>query len=867
MSTNEAKISEHQEAIEKTKSTEAQKLDDATFEPRAVVERTGDYKQSESIQAAFSNVVSASIASANQDLTHIHTANETYYTGERASGPHPHTFGQDRKPAEDPNGDKTRTGFPNMNELGPSSYLDSAETGGNSSDSNLASVQPPPPPPDRTEGEGSSHAVVSRRIAGNPVTAISEQPHQEKTKPIHAPVDPTSDSGIGDPIIPSVMADVGQPNTISGQQPKVVDGVFSGKDDDGDGDKEHITPINLPGIQHAARPRNDEGMPSARRAEVEQGGTIVSGQPKLSSNLESAFRETPDSYPPGVTDNGPAEFTSKISDSRSTVSGGQPAYSIDALVDRALHDEAGPDHYGERHVDEHTMKPQDPRAGLRPAHDPVPEGGGMAGQAEAQGAGDRDTISGQQPHPVAGAFSAKDGADPQGKSTPVIPAPPPNANLSIGGESSAGTSNQHVATSHAPDPLHEKLADDRSTISGQQPKYSIDALVDRALHDEAGPDHYGERHIEEHTMKPLDSRAEMRPAHTPIPFSGTPGKVDSDTGMVKNPSKNDGAASAPGSPPSVFLDKQSWTRVEDRHPSEPRRDGPPEMAKPGGDTKGEHVPYVPRSEASPTASGKQGHGGQSDSALGPQELAHDRLAELALNALGLGASGVITGAYAGGSQSSSSGAPVHQYGHGSVGEVDQIEDDEEPPENNGPAPLTDPDGVTSSDSGGHGTETVGSVKVYGSEKGPGGTTPQDRYESTNPGAKPDFVQSFFGETYTIYTDKNGNRSAFIWNTVDGGNPMPYTGNWSGGRYTPKDPSTIGGNDKENDSGRLMPVLRQGGQGYQGGGNNATDEPGMNDEGKFYGGIFGGGGIILSDNQPGVVDPIQGGEISRKATRK
>ncbi|MBN2117108.1 MAG: hypothetical protein JW730_11085 [Anaerolineales bacterium] len=39
-----------------TRRAETESLDEATFEPRAHVERTGDYKQSEAIQTAFESV-------------------------------------------------------------------------------------------------------------------------------------------------------------------------------------------------------------------------------------------------------------------------------------------------------------------------------------------------------------------------------------------------------------------------------------------------------------------------------------------------------------------------------------------------------------------------------------------------------------------------------------------------------------------------------------------------------------------------------------------------------------------------------------------------------------------------------------------
>jgi hypothetical protein len=55
---------EKTEPAEKLEQDATQKLDDATFEPRAYVEQTGDYKQSEAIQRDFTATVNNSMASA-----------------------------------------------------------------------------------------------------------------------------------------------------------------------------------------------------------------------------------------------------------------------------------------------------------------------------------------------------------------------------------------------------------------------------------------------------------------------------------------------------------------------------------------------------------------------------------------------------------------------------------------------------------------------------------------------------------------------------------------------------------------------------------------------------------------------------------
>jgi hypothetical protein len=874
---------EIKEVSESTKSAEAQKLDDATYEPRAAVERAGDFKQSETIQAAFTAVVANTAAEANRDLSNVHTSNETYYTGERGSGPHPHTFGEDRKPAEEEDdGDKTRTGFPSMNEPGPTSYLDSDGSTSGSNDLNLVPVEPPPPPPDRTEGGGTPAKDFSLRIADNKVTAISDQTKWDKTKPIDAHVDPDSDNGIGDPIAPSVTADIGQPDTISGQQPHPVAGAFRPKD--GDGSQEESTPvIPLP-------PPN---------ASMETKSNPITGT--------SGHRMS--------TEKMPEQIHQRMVDNRDTVSGQQPTYSIDPLIDRALHDEAGADHYGARHIEDHTIKPPDSSGEQQPAHVPVSDRKSDESQSIVD---DRGTVSGQQPKLVDGAFQKKGDGDDDGGKENITPINLPGVrdetrpvHTSAGSLQArdltakpmvAGANQRETVTGldsklasieqspireapdsyptgfndNAPTEFTSRITDDRSTVSGQQPKFSIDALVDHALHDEAGADHYGPRHVEDQTMKPLDSRTEMRPAHDPAPETGTPGKFDSDTGMVKNPTKGDGEASPPLSPPSVHMVKQSWTQVEDQKPSEPRRAGPPQMVEPSGDAKVAHTPYVPVKDVPPpAASGTQG-GGKVNSPFGPQEI-NSRFAEQALNAIGLSAAGVVTvhgttqlggargygpgapesqmpvapgnensGAYES-HGSSKSGAPVHRYGLGTVGL--EHEDTHQNEDKNG-----------SNGNSGGGSGNVVITEGVKDPKGLGGGAPLIFGEGTN---------CVNAVTFNGVICKTPGGSYYAWksNTLDGGSPMPFTGTWSAGKFEPKDPSTVGGREKEGDSGHIMPVLRHGGLGYQGAGNNATDGTSIWDDGHFYGGIFGGGSNILSDNQPGVVDPAQAAENIRKATRK
>jgi hypothetical protein len=416
---------------------------------------------------------------------------------------------------------------------------------------------------------------------------------------------------------------------------------------------------------------------------------------------------------------------------------------------------------------------------------------------------------------------------------------------------------------------------------------------------------------------------EARTEYTPLDLSGALGipRGASETGGlpgVKTPSADAGApvkgviAEEPSEAGQIKFDPDtgqvsgfipSGDGEETRNSSvalrKPESNGEPGLAEGTMSRKTELDPaaldragaYSPRPigrdvSDEPTAM-KQTSGGNKEgfqNPSGPQELANQRFADQALNALGVGTQGAITGGrgvvvgqaglaagadqdYAGVDLSTKHGAAVHHYGSGKIG-VEQEEDSEEPPANDGPAPLTDPHGIQATDSEGNegkGTNSVGSVTTImeGDRLFWIQTLDQDKH-SKNMGD----VETYKHE-YVLFKHDTGNYTAVrVYNSIDAGNPMPYTGNWTGGKFNPKDPGTSGGKSAGDDSGRVMPVIRHSGMGRQGaGGNNATDDTSVHDDGHYYGGIFGGGGIILSDNQPGAVDPIQGGEIFHKGDRK
>jgi hypothetical protein len=333
--------------------------------------------------------------------------------------------------------------------------------------------------------------------------------------------------------------------------------------------------------------------------------------------------------------------------------------------------------------------------------------------------------------------------------------------------------------------------------------------------------------------------------------SGTPGKIDPDTGQVKPPtggsnpnSNNDTNESEAG--PSASLGAVT-TNLNIKGITE---DSPPRFERPENrDGAVSMLPEVHVSDKPPALASSNRQDAAYRGAFGPQEL-NDRFAEQALNAIGMGANGFIANKSAGtsgtahgygpgapegkmpglgnseadqnkGFGSSGGGAPVHGYGPGSKGED---------------APGMEFYYYPADDSNGTGEKII-----------------KGGYEQTGATCETN-VNAKTGTKEVVCQDKNGIYIMTFGYLVEGGNSMPYTGSWSGGAFHPKDPGTIGGAGPENDSGKFMPVIRNSGLGYQGGGRNSTDEPSKWDDGNWYGGIFGGGGNNLSDNQV-LIDPI------------
>ncbi len=108
----------------------------------------------------------------------------------------------------------------------------------------------------------------------------------------------------------------------------------------------------------------------------------------------------------------------------------------------------------------------------------------------------------------------------------------------------------------------------------------------------------------------------------------------------------------------------------------------------------------------------------------------------------------------------------------------------------------------------------------------------------------------FGNKWEIcYFPVTKKWGAFRWNSVDAGNPVPYTGGAAKGMH-PK-PQTIGGKDVE--SGHYTPLVSVGGKTVSGGG--TSGEPGTEwDEGHWYGGLFGSAGRPNDPDNPDYYTP-------------
>lgn len=201
--------------------------------------------------------------------------------------------------------------------------------------------------------------------------------------------------------------------------------------------------------------------------------------------------------------------------------------------------------------------------------------------------------------------------------------------------------------------------------------------------------------------------------------------------------------------------------------------------------------------------------------LDPQRLGPDGLPQEELLPIGMGPNGAIIpgggklpggkGGFPGGSSTNGGGPPVGNYGSGSKG--------------NGKKGKVTYWGVNDGDHfSGSSNDSCEKETVKQSK----------RCEITSDGNV--IVDCGNGTQYHLYWENGGaievsKRGLFL----DGGTPMPYTGNWGGGEDP--DPDTpIGGVDHE--AGKVFPVV--GGGNSKSGGKTPGNKDGDDDSGKFLG---------------------------------
>jgi hypothetical protein len=216
------------ESGERGEQDASRRLDDATFEPQALIEQSGDFRQAEVIQDAFVAVMDG--AAANKD------AESEKAPAEDAQPPAMIDAGEDTVAGREP---KIVDGvFEKLPEDGP----------------DKASITPINLP-DYQDANGSNSAAVDAgedtvagrepKIVGGVFEKLPEDgPDKASITPINLP-DYQDANGPK-----SAAVDSGE-DTVAGREPKIVDAILTKKSGGEGGDKENITPINLPNIKDA----------------------------------------------------------------------------------------------------------------------------------------------------------------------------------------------------------------------------------------------------------------------------------------------------------------------------------------------------------------------------------------------------------------------------------------------------------------------------------------------------------------------------------------------------------------------------------------------------------------------------------------
>jgi hypothetical protein len=255
-------------AIEGSEGIAAQKLDDATFEPRAYTEQIGDYRQAEAIQSNFTAVIEQ-VRDCPIPIPH---------TGSELSGgieqvgvtplPIP-------RPDDGSGGisiaiarDDSLAGQEHEIYAGPYEKAPGGDDGGeNVMPINLPNVRdevgriaidPVPLPRTASELTGGIEQVGT---LPTPLPRTAEEAGAS-----HVPLTPDTSR-------PEV-AGAEERDTVRGQQPQVLDGVFQPAPAGSGSDQENITPINLPNVRNEGLASGAQGKVSVASVEGGNAKTI-----------------------------------------------------------------------------------------------------------------------------------------------------------------------------------------------------------------------------------------------------------------------------------------------------------------------------------------------------------------------------------------------------------------------------------------------------------------------------------------------------------------------------------------------------------------------------------------------------------------
>jgi hypothetical protein len=238
----EVRPQEISEAREGSERAEAQRLDDATFEPRAYAEQSGDYRQAEAIQSNFTAVIEQ-VRDCPTPIPH---------TGSELSGG-TEQVGVTPLPIprpDDGSGDTDMAVARDDSLAGqePKIYAGPYEKapGGDNGGENVTPINLP-----NVRDEVGRIAIDPLPV---PRTGSELSGGTEQVGVTPLPI-PRPDEGSG-----GISIAIARDDSLAGQQPKVATGPYE-KGPSGDDGGEDITPINLPNVR-------DEGLASGAQGKV-----------------------------------------------------------------------------------------------------------------------------------------------------------------------------------------------------------------------------------------------------------------------------------------------------------------------------------------------------------------------------------------------------------------------------------------------------------------------------------------------------------------------------------------------------------------------------------------------------------------------